>query len=123
MRILNEHADISLSQWRVMVMMEQGETTASEIVRKSKIDKALISRTIKGLIERGLIEAATDAKDQRTQRLQFTPAGLETFNQAYPHMLARQNGLVEKMSAAEVAAFFKAISQLEAAIDRMDPET
>ncbi len=120
-RILKDSANISLSQWRVMVMIERtGEISASEIVRRTKIDKALVSRTIKSLVADGMIKVGTSKDDQRTHLITFTPKGFETFNAAWPHMLARQNTLVAGIETAELDQFFETLAKLESAIDDMD---
>ena len=51
-KILKEHADLTPTQWRVLVMLEtQGECTSSEIARTTQLDKGLLSRTIKGMMQ------------------------------------------------------------------------
>ncbi|MFK7754739.1 MAG: MarR family winged helix-turn-helix transcriptional regulator [Sedimentitalea sp.] len=117
-RILARTAQISLSQWRVMVMIERaGEISASDIVRQTKFDKALVSRTIKSLVKQELVEVGVSQQDQRTHLIRFTKVGLQRFEQAWPHMLARQNTLIASLDDAEIAQFFATLSKIEAAID------
>lgn len=122
-RILSESAGISLSQWRMMVMIDAaGEISASEIVRRTKIDKAMVSRAIKSLVKEGLIEASVSDTDQRLHKIRFTPSGRKRFERAWPHMLERQKGLVRGLSTDECAALFAMLDKIEAAVTHMEGE-
>ena len=122
-RILKKHADLSLSQWRVMVMIDRsGRTTAAEIVRETQIDKGLISRTIKGMTDDGLITQATSTTDQRASFLELTPEGRARFAAARPHMLGRQGRLIGALSKPEREAFFRTIDKLEDVLDALDAD-
>jgi DNA-binding MarR family transcriptional regulator len=120
-RILKASADISLSQWRILVMInEAGEITASDIARQTKIDKALISRAIRSLADEGLIAADIQASDHRSHLIRFTDLGRARFHEALPHMLARQNGIVAGLSGEEQDQFFSMLTRIEEAIEAMD---
>lgn len=54
--------------------------TQSELAAHSGRDKAQLARLIKGLRERGLLDAEEDAQDRRQVRLRPSPAGLEVLN-------------------------------------------
>jgi len=51
--------------------------TQSDLVAHSGRDKAQLGRLIKGLRERGLLEAVSDAADRRSVRLSLTATGKE----------------------------------------------
>lgn len=51
-------------------------TTASAIARDADVSKALVSRSVKSLKEKGLIEVSISAIDKREQDLQLTENGL-----------------------------------------------
>jgi DNA-binding MarR family transcriptional regulator len=54
-------------------------TTQSDLVAHTGRDKAQLARLIKGLRDKGFLEASTDAADRRSVRLQVTAAGQEVF--------------------------------------------
>lgn len=53
--------------------------TQSDLVAHTGRDKAQLARLIKGLRDRGFLEASTDAADRRSVRLQVTAAGQDVF--------------------------------------------
>ena len=64
----------------------------SELVLRSRRDKAQIARLIGNLRERGLLETRVDEQDRRSQRLQLTASGqcLHETQQERGRKLARQ---------------------------------
>ncbi|WP_151633242.1 MarR family winged helix-turn-helix transcriptional regulator [Noviherbaspirillum aerium] len=55
--------------------------TQSDLVAHTGRDKAQLARLIKGLRDKGLLEAGTGAADRRSVRLQVTAEGQEMFRQ------------------------------------------
>ncbi|MEM1375290.1 MAG: MarR family winged helix-turn-helix transcriptional regulator [Pseudomonadota bacterium] len=120
-RILSATAGISLSQWRILVMIDaEAEISASEIVRMTKIDKAMVSRAIKSLSEDGLVKVVVSKADQRLHNVRMTPAGRERFMRAFPHMLDRQNSLVDRLAEGEAETLFRLLGKIEDAITAME---
>ena len=122
-RILSNSADISLSQWRILVMVDvDDEISASEIVRRTKMDKAMVSRAIKSLSQAGLVQVIVSKADQRLHKIRMTDQGRARFDRALPAMLARQHGLVEGLDDEEQNQLFSILSKLEAAITAMEDD-
>lgn len=120
-RILSASAGISLSQWRILVMIDAtGEISASEIVRRTKIDKAMVSRAIKSLGEAGLVQVIVSDTDQRLHKVRMTDAGRDRFMRALPGMLGRQQRLIAGLSEAEEETLFALLGKLEDAITEME---
>ncbi|MEM8591358.1 MAG: MarR family transcriptional regulator [Pseudomonadota bacterium] len=120
-RILKDSANISLSQWRIMVMIdEDGEISASEIVRRTKIDKAMVSRGIKSLAAEGLVDVVVSQKDQRLHNVRFTKAGRARFEKAFPHMIERQRGIVSSLTTAEKDILFELFEKIENSVREME---
>lgn len=121
-RILKKSAGISLSQWRIMVVIEYlGKITPSEFVRQTEIDKGLVSRTIKGMIKEGLLRSESSDSDHRSHLIDMTPKGAALFEKARPLMRRRQAHLLDSLSAAERKALYTAFDKLELAMDTMEP--
>lgn len=49
-------------------------TTSSQLVYFLQVSKGLVSRSIDGLVKKGLIQCVQDDKDRRVQRIVLTPA-------------------------------------------------
>src|SRR6056297_805778 len=120
-RYLMQVAGVSLSQYRVIVMVGTlGRTSFTEIIRRTSLDRSTTSRTISGLIDDGLIEASGDDQDQRAQRLQLTERGRALYERIWPRMQTRQRFLLSKLDPAELAALHSALDKLEDAAEAKD---
>ncbi len=117
-RILSKSAGLSLSQWRIMVMIEtHGKITPTTFVQLTKFDKGLVSRTIKGMIKLGLLRSESSETDQRSHLIDMTGKGLAVFEKARPYMRKRQSCLLDCLTFAEREALFQTFDKLELAID------
>ena len=123
-RLLKEASGISLSQWRVLAMIGAGgEDTvlAADLKRMMGFDKGLFSRTLRGMMDDGLVNSVTDEADRRRQKLALTEAGRALYDKTLPVMRARQRRLRAALEPAELDALHSALLKLEAAADD-DPE-
>ena len=78
--ILNKLKRYALSPNEIVVITLMKETSkASEIALKADVSKALISRSVKYLKNKGLIEISVDSKDKREQTLSLTIYGEELY--------------------------------------------
>ena len=119
--VLERVAGITLAQWRVIAMVGSGAATSSrDIVRKSIIDPALISRTVKGLEDAGLLTTSRLKNDRRVISLSLTPSGQDVYDHTLPRMQARQEALIEALDPAEQDAIFLIFDKLEMAADRRE---
>lgn len=121
-RILKESAGISLSQWRVMVVIEShGKITPAEYARRTGFDKGLISRTVKRMIKEGLLSSDLSALDHRSHTIDITEKGSALFEKARPHMRHRQSQLLDALTVTERKILFTAFDKLELAMDNLEP--
>lgn len=117
-RILKETAGISLSQWRMLVMVDSFDTiTPAEIVRRTQIDKAQVSRAISSMVDDGLLRAESCAADNRSYSVSMTPRGRALFDRARPAMRARQGDLLGTLSDTQRDTLFACFDLVEAHLD------
>lgn len=120
-KILGDAAGITLSQWRVIALVGRaGRTRLSDLAREAALDKGLLSRNVKGLIERGLIMAEPDEIDHRVQHLSLTPSGQKVFEDVLPVTRKRQDWLRSDLSAEEIRVFRRVLDKLEIASERLE---
>jgi len=123
-RILKSHAGISLSEWRMMVMVAiHGEITPAQIVRITSFDKALVSRTLKGMQQKGLLTIETSDTDNRSHVINFTDQGRAIHKQTSPIMRRRQEALAACLAPGELNALFESLDKIDAAIDAIEEQT
>lgn len=121
-KILHDSVGVTLNQWRMIAFIGGAEeVTASELVRYTAMDKGLVSRNVKSLIETGLVTSSGHSKDSRVHLLRLTPEGQSIFDTALPKMRRRQAKLQENLSAEDVATLRRILETLEVAAE--DTET
>jgi DNA-binding MarR family transcriptional regulator len=90
---------ISVTEWRIVAVIgAQPKLTASEIVSRTAMDKVTISRAVKSLIEKGLLERTTDPEDRRCRRHCLSAAGLNVFREITPRAQQYESELLRVLS-------------------------
>ena len=93
----------------------------SEISRRTRIDKAWISRSSRALIRRGLVRRTRHSSDSRVTLLSLTPKGDELLSKIAPVSRRRHDWLLRGLSKHEVYAVLDAL-QLRAEALLHDPD-
>ena len=123
-KILKEHGDLTPTQWRVLVMLETlGECTSSEIARWTQLDKGLLSRAIKGMMQTRLIEGRPSKTNKRHMLLRLTDAGRDAYERARPYMQERHDLLLNNLSVQERRTMFDVFDKLEESISGAEAAT
>ena len=109
-----EH-DISVIEWRILAVLGRFPgLTASEVVERTAMDKVAISRAVKSLMEKDLLQRKTDKADRRRMRLYITPvAGQQVLNQVIPRAQQYEQRLLETLDASEVKTLNKILNKLQ----------
>jgi DNA-binding MarR family transcriptional regulator len=111
---------LALREWRVMALLGPGrKMRASDLVDRSLMDKASVSRAVATLVERGLLAAEPDPADGRVQRLSLTPAGRRLHRSMAPSTLARHAAMLDALDPAERKAVFRILDKLIARLERL----
>ncbi|MEO0402722.1 MAG: MarR family winged helix-turn-helix transcriptional regulator [Pseudomonadota bacterium] len=114
--ILRAHSDVGQTEWRVLLLVHsRGESTMAHVVRDGEIDKAQVSRAVKGLTRKGYLDSRVDAGDHRQSILTLTPSGNDLYHGVVPHMRARQEHFTSGLSDAELDVMYKILDRLESA--------
>jgi len=113
-RLLKEQCGLSLVQWRLLALVAGAEpVTSAQLVDAIAMDSGQFSRNLKALIQDGLIISTVDKADHRRHLLSLSKEGRGKFNSAEPVMRERREALLSGVSAADKAAFFRTLDQLE----------
>ncbi len=120
-KILHDSVGLTLSQWRVIALVgAAGTTRLSAMVKETALDKGLLSRNVKTLVEQGLIISRQDEDDHRAQLLSLTQEGQDIFERALPITRSRQAWLRKGLSDADIANFHRILDVIEGATDKTD---
>ena len=112
--ILKHHADISLSEWRILTILTNPAIEfQKDVLSAMGLDKGQVSRTLKRLKDKDYIAISHDDRDQRKRLVTLTKSGLALVERMAPIMLRRQAHLQSQFSEAELEKLFEFIEALE----------
>lgn len=99
-----------------------GPITVGRAVEVLGISQPVVTRTLSGLVDMGLLETTRDGADQRHKTIRFTSAGQALMAQATVLIWPRVDGAVKAMCEPLDGPFLDQIAQMEAALDRQSLE-
>jgi len=104
---------LAVTEWRVIAILGRHPgATATEVAQRSAMDKVAISRSVKRLLERGLIEREADDADRRSRRLKLSTTGQAIHDRVVPAARAFEQRLLACLSAEERATLDRLIDRL-----------
>jgi DNA-binding MarR family transcriptional regulator len=94
---------LSIPEWRVMAVLGRYPgLTASQVCERTVMDKVTVSRAVKMLLDRQLVQRLTHAEDRRKRPLQVThPQGHELLEEIIPFALDYQAELLGSLEPDE----------------------
>lgn len=120
-RVAKAEAGLNLSQWRVLAAAaDKPGRTAAQVTAVTPMDKTIVSRAVRSLIDGGLLEKSQAGDDKRRLILRVTPAGLC----AYGRIAARLNASLSSPNKAEPLPddFIDAVKTLTAHMKNLSPD-
>lgn len=119
-RVMRERAGVSLSQWRILAMLDAGPAVFARLVDAIGIDKSLMSRSTRELEALGLVRITATPEDARSLTLALTADGRRLLARMMPLALRRQQYLLSALTPGERAVFYKAVEKLKDAAERWE---
>lgn len=110
---------LSVPEWRLLSLIaHSGSLPFSDLVVQSTSDKALVSRTVRLLESRQLIEIKPESETSKKRIVcSITPEGEALYGQVMPLARKRQAEIIRALSPKERTVFFAAIRKLRAAVE------
>ncbi len=112
---------ISLLEWRIISFVAaQGPSSTYAIWTEGALDKAAVTRALRGLRDRGLI-AVQDVAGQRRRKtaVTLTAAGTALHEATFREVIVRHQRLLRGLSTEAVEQFMATLSHIERQIDAM----
>lgn len=104
---------ISMSEWRLILVLGQySESTATELMGYTAMDKVRVSRAVKSLTEKQLISVKSHALDGRSRSLSLTASGLELRLDVIPKARICEADLNQALTPDEISLFSDLIDKL-----------
>jgi len=118
--IAREHGLSNLSQWRVLAAIaELPGRTANEVVAVTPMDKGLVSRAVKSLLEQGLVYREASASDGRLGHLFLSVAGGEIYSRIAVEVRKLDQDLQTAVKKDEGRTISKAMTRFIQCLDEI----
>lgn len=91
--------------------------TQSDLAAHSGRDKAQLARLVRGLRERGLLDATADADDKRSTRLTLSQAGQQMYAALHRHDGALAEAALAGLDEAERAGLLALLGRVQANLE------
>jgi DNA-binding MarR family transcriptional regulator len=118
--IYRREFDITITDWRIMAQLA-GEPwmPSARITEVLRFDKAAVSRSVKSMSAKGLIETRFHGNNRRRQHLALTAEGLRIHDQIVRIALDRERQLVAGLSDEERTVLVRFLTRMVAELPKL----
>ena len=119
-----EKYGITLLDWRIISFLAaEGPSSAYDIWTLGSLEKAAVSRALRGLLDRRLVAVRDDRRSARRRSVvSLTKAGRNLHDSTFDEIVLRHQRLVGDLSRDQIEAFVWTAHHLEGRIGLMDKE-
>lgn len=100
-------------------MVRSGPTRLSELAESEGVNPTMLSRSVGGMVEKGLIRRSSDEGDRRAAWVEATATGRRLAERMRRERTEAVNAALIGMSASERRRIEQALPALEALADRL----
>jgi len=117
-RAYQDQFGVTIWEWRVIAILGEGvPMTAQAISDSAAMDKVSVSRAVRTLEARGLVERENNVADRRSRLLHLTADGRRIYDEITPVALDQEAALLTEFSAREIEVLARLLDRLR---DRSD---
>jgi len=121
--VYSDHLGLNTHEWRVLAAVSVwGPIEAVQVSRWATVDKAAVSRAVRGLINKDLLERSLHDRDGRKITLELTPAGRRTVKAVVQRIGIIQERLLKGYDRQKVHEFFAMLRTLESRLREIQEE-
>lgn len=114
-RICENEYGITREEWQFVAMLaELGGMSPSDLAARTTVDRSQASKTLRGLMVKGLVDRQPVPGDGRKARVLLTESGMQLYRQIFPRVAQVHNELMQGLSTAERQALAKFLQTLRA---------
>ncbi|MCA6107013.1 MarR family winged helix-turn-helix transcriptional regulator [Bradyrhizobium cenepequi] len=119
-----ESYGITLLDWRIISFLAaEGPSSAYDIWTLGSLEKAAVSRALRGLVDRGIIVVRNDRKSARRRSVvSLTKAGRRLHDRTFDEIIVRHQRLVGDLTRDQIETFIWTAQHLEGRIALMERE-
>ena len=112
-RAYQDQFGVTIWEWRVIAILGEGmPLTAQALSDSAAMDKVSVSRAVRTLEERGLVERENNAADRRSRLLHLTDAGRRVYEEITPVALGQEAALLSEFSDREIEVLASLLDRL-----------
>jgi DNA-binding MarR family transcriptional regulator len=111
---------LTLMEWRSIGMLGAfAPLSLKDLARRAALDKSYASRTVSGLLDRGLIASERSDVDARGVMLSLTKEGEALYRKVFPDAVARNEELLSSFSAQERVQLMEMLRRMTVSATRL----
>ena len=111
---------VGITDWRIMALLASEPWTAPvRICEATGLDKGAVSRSLRDLVEAGLVEIRDVGANRRRLPAALTPKGLAVHDELVEAALAREAQLLREFSPDERATLLQFLGRMQAQVDSL----
>lgn len=119
-RAYQDQFGVTIWEWRVIAILGEGmPMTAQAISDSAAMDKVSVSRAVRTLEARGLVERENNAADRRSRLLHLTADGRQVYDEIAPVALDQEAALLSEFSAREIELLARLLDRLRERSDSL----
>jgi DNA-binding MarR family transcriptional regulator len=104
---------VGITEWRIVALLAvEPWIAAGRVCDVTGLDKAAVSRSLRDLAQRGLVDMEVDAADQRRQLIALTHKGVLLHDRMVDIAVERERQLLAALSTEEQAALIDFLQRL-----------
>jgi DNA-binding MarR family transcriptional regulator len=120
-RAYTERFGISIPQWRVIAVLgEQSGITATEVARRTAMDKVAVSRAVAGLVAGGQVRRTASQQDGRVAKLTLTAKGRRIYDEITPFALRYEAAVLDPLDPSERGSLDAILAKLSVRLDTLE---
>jgi len=108
-QVFEERFGVKNTELRILVQLSKHPLAVNELARRTRVDKGWISRSLRGLEQRGLVQRTIHPTDSRATLASLTAEGDQLVRAFAPVAQARNQRLLAGLDEAEVRGLLDAL--------------
>lgn len=117
--LYSKQYNLTPQEWKVMAnLMRHPDISAAEVGEKTALDKVAISRAVRGLCDKDMVNRTISDQDRRRSVLNLTEQGKNIYHQIEPLVIDYENHLLEVLDKTERDALDRLMTKLTSHVKR-----
>lgn len=114
-RICENEYGITREEWQFVAMLaELNAMSPSDLAARTTVDRSQASKTLRGLMSKGLVERQAVPGDGRRARVLLTQSGVALFEQLFPRVVQVHQEVLQDLSETERDFLARSLSSMQA---------